>query len=392
MAKDPVLTLGEHVALWRTAQALSRSRLAQRVGVASSTVGRVESGAIGPSAHLWLALVDALAVGLCDAVRLWTEAESRGASLVSMADQLLDRDAPEAAHVVIQRAEQVDRDLYGGRYAGDFYRLQGRLAYAQGQFDAACQSFAAMDRHAHAHGGAPARARAGYDYGLALARLGRLEHALLSLTGAAEAARASGDPKLLAYSHWALGNLLSQIRDYPAAIAHYQEAGRVLTDPDHVAYVRWGELCARWENGEPDLLVPILAFLPHSPASLAAEIRSVVGALHRAAGQLSDARQWLEEAAAMADVGSTEWWTAQCELLTVYLLAGDEPFMRAVMEDLAAHGQPQERSYVDSLPSAWIASRRAPHLVTDLLSAPTTPCERTLDLVIHHRDPVVRGP
>ncbi|MDA8200455.1 MAG: helix-turn-helix transcriptional regulator [Thermaerobacter sp.] len=60
MAMDSLLTLGEQLTRWRTAQALSRSRLAHRVGVASSTVARVESGAISPSAQLWLNLVDSL--------------------------------------------------------------------------------------------------------------------------------------------------------------------------------------------------------------------------------------------------------------------------------------------------------------------------------------------
>ncbi|MDA8200454.1 MAG: tetratricopeptide repeat protein [Thermaerobacter sp.] len=310
---------------------------------------------------------------------------------MSMADLLLDRGAPEAAHLVIQRAENVDRDLYGGRYAGDLYRLQGRLAYAQGRFDAACRSFAAMDRNARAHGGAPARARAGYDYGLALARSGRLEHALLTLTGAIKVAQAIGDLTLLGYSHWALGNLLSQIRDYPAAIAHYQQAARLLTDPDQAAYVRWGELCARWETSEPDVLASIMAFLPQSPPSLAAEVRSVVGALHRAAGALTQAQRWLEEAAATAEVGSAAWCTAQHELLTVYYSAGDESRACTVMQTLARHGLPRERTYVESLPSAWVASRWAPDLVADLLSAPTTANERTLDWVVRHRDSPGRG-
>ena len=319
---------------------------------------------------MWLRLTDALAVSRPEAVGGWMDGEPRGASLLGMRDHLMSQGDGDAARLVLARAEQVNRSVYRGRYDGDLYRLRGRLAYLLGDFGGACRHFEAMERHARGHGGAVVRARAEYDYGLALARCGRLEAALTVLQTAMAAAAEAGDARLQGYIHWAAGNLLLDREAYAEAQTHYERAIGNLQGDERVAYPRWGVLVCRWELGEPHLLEAATAFAAEAPAPLLARVRYAVGAMHREADDLAAALQWLGQALSAAEPGSGDWAAIQAERLLCLHRDGQIAAAQAVVRELTEGGPPRFDSYGEALPAAWVAARVAPESVGALLPAP----------------------
>lgn len=266
MTMDSVLTLGKQVTRWRTAQALSRSRLAHRVGVASSTVARVESGAIGPSAQRWLNLVDALDCSLAM------------------------------------------------RFASGRRRNRGGTTACP--WPICCWT------------ATPPRPPIGSSSGRK------------KWTGICMGA---GTPET------SIGSKAGWRTPRAASSPHASRSPRWTATPAHTG--------------------------ARQPGRAPATTRRSIG--------------WRRPP-------PRPTWAArhggpQGELLTAYYLASDASRACIVMQTLARHGSPRERTDVQSLPSAWVASRWAPGLVADLLSAPTTPNERTRDLVVRHRDSPVRG-
>lgn len=362
--------------------------------MARSTISRLERGSLTAKPALWMNLTDALAVSRLDAVNGWMDGEPRGASLLGFCDYLVTQGDGDAATLVLTRAEHVNRLVYNGRYDGDLYRLRGRLAYLVGDFDGACRQFEAMERHARAHANTSARARAAYDYGVALARCGRLEAALAALQTATEAATEAGETLMLGYVHWAAGNLLLDRESYAEARTHYESAIGNLQGDERVGYPRWGVLVCRWELGEPHLLEAVTSFAAEAPAPLRARVLYVVGTMHREAGDLATALQWLGQALSAAEPGGGDWAATQAERLLCLYRDGQTAAAQAVVRDLTQCGPPRFDSYQEALPAAWVTARLAPDAVGALLPPPHSSAQRRLDTLIRtnmERFPPFRG-
>jgi tetratricopeptide (TPR) repeat protein len=368
-AQVPDAELGDIVKSWRSVRRLSRTEVACRTGIAVSTLVRIERGQIRPTPQVWLALVSAMKIApLQLAIEAYVREESRCARLIALGDALLDAQHVPEAQWVVSKAESLNLTLFHGRYNGEVARIRGRIAFAQGAYEVACEFFGKMKDAARR--GSPGRqAMAAYDYGLALVQCHQWGSALYHLEQARRYYQSTGDPIRLGRVHWALGTSLVRLGDWVAAETHYAAAVDLLSGDASIMYPTFGVILCRWALGDPRAFEDMVALAASASPDLKPRIEHLVGVALRQRGQVPEAMDWLDRALKQLSEAEPQWVDTQCERLVCLCLMGRIEEARQTWQGIiATHPRVERHNYMTLIVAGLMldAERPANDILADI--------------------------
>lgn len=356
-------TVASFVSHWRHENGWSRSKLAKHAKLSRSVITRIEEGKEWPTPKVLLDLVKTLpGAVLQDVIESYLQSESRCGRLVVLADLLLDDGRISEADRVMCRATLLDSSMFAGRYRGELHRVSGRLLFAQGDFDGACQRFSQMVAAAQGHGHALRRGRAAYDYGLALIQCQRWVSAIDQLLQSIRAFEQVHHREFLGRAHWALGTCALRLRDFRTGEQHYAEAAALLRDSPLALFPTFGILICRWTEGD-DVLPGLQSLSQRAPATLRPVVQHMIGVALRQQGQATAALESLNVALAGVAPHSSPWVDTQCERLVCLCLTNRLSEAASLWKEIM-HWVPQlDPHNYEALAIAGLAFGLTPHSV-----------------------------
>lgn len=301
--------------------------LAHSVGVKASRLSDFEHDRRRPGVEVLLNLVEQLSCPTDMWLPLYLEDEQRCHTIICLSESLLKRGSVDAAYMAGRQATRLSRVSYDNRYAGETYRLMGRICYEQHRYGRAVVWFRRLEAASSRRASAATRAIALYDYALSLTKIGDRSQAVAYFDESCRAFLRVPDREKAGYALLNRATLLLDINSYREALQDYRKALPYLRGSQWAFDAALGEAIAYAGTRSVNLALPKFRALLNSASHPMEQVKVLynIAVTHRRLGQYEDARRYLEMAIAKCqDLPAGAVAALYAELCLVAMHSGDQ--------------------------------------------------------------------
>lgn len=271
---------------WRIKRGLTLQQASAASGVSPSHLSRIEAELRGVSAPLALRITQALDMPFEVWIPKFIREESRVATLCHVGRALLSAECFEWAEAAINKARSLNRTAYGRRYSHDVYTIYGHITYHLGRFARAAAAFCRVERGAPHLGSEVDRGKLGYNFGQALARIGRKADAVRRFEESEGVFRRHHRNRELGVALVAHANVLLESGRYHDAEPLYAKAAHLLRGLDLHFEAALGRGICIWNLKPGDTsLAKLEALVGKTPPKQRAKVHHCVAVALRQLGR-----------------------------------------------------------------------------------------------------------